>query len=163
LQEEPQIEIIPATTPAELAELVELFVEYQRWLDVDLGFQDFDQELTTLPKEYATPRGCLLLARTAGGELAGAGALRPLDDEVCEMKRLYVRPAWQDRGLGRALAVALIDTAREAGYRALRLDTLEELTAGLELYRSLGFVRTEAYRYNPLPSVVYLELDLKQL
>ena len=156
------IEIISATTPAQLDALVELFVEYQRWLDVDLGFQHFDRELTTLPGDYAPPQGCLLAARAAAGPLAGAVGLRPFDDEVCEMKRLFVRPDWRGRGVGRRLATAVIDAARDRGYARMRLDTLAGLTAGLELYRSLGFAPIDPYRYNPLPAVVYLELDLKR-
>ena len=156
------IAIHPATTRAQLDALVELFVEYQRWLDVDLGFQDFEQELTSLPGEYAPLRGALLIAEVAGaGVIAGAVGVRPLDGAVGELKRLYVRPAWRRRGLGRRLAIAAIDAARAAGYARLRLDTLAGLTAGLELYRGLGFVAIPPYRYNPLPDVVYLELDLR--
>ena len=136
-----------------------LFTEYQQWLGVDLCFQGFDAEMLDLPGKYAEPMGCLLLARD-GEAVAGGVGLWPLDDDVCEMKRLYVRPPWLGRGLGRRLAVAIVDEARDRGYRCMRLDTLPHLTAALGLYRSLGFADTEPYYDNPLDGVSYLELDL---
>jgi len=150
----------PAHTPDHLAAVRQLFVEYSEEIQADLCFQGFSQELAGLPGKYAPPRGCLLLART-GSEVAGCVALRPLDADACEMKRLYVRPAFRGTGLGRQLAQAVIARAREIGYRRMRLDTLQWMTAARALYASLGFVEIPAYYDNPLPGPVYLELDLR--
>ncbi len=136
-----------------------LFREYAGSLGVDLAFQDFESELRDLPGEYAPPRGRLFLAFEEESE-AGCGALRPLDVEICEMKRLYVRREFQGRGLGQQLAETLIQEARGIGYRAMRLDTLPMMLQAQELYRKLGFVEIAAYRYNPVPGSRFLELDL---
>jgi carbonic anhydrase len=136
-----------------------IFREYAAWLKVDLCFQGFEDELRTLPGAYARPRGRLLLARD-GAEIAGAVALRPLEGDVCEMKRLYVRPAWRGRGLGRRLAAAVIAQGRDAGYARMRLDTLAFMAEATRLYRSLGFSEIPAYYHNPLEGVLYLERRL---
>ena len=152
-------DIVSATTPSRIRTIVRLFREYERFLQVDLCFQRFEEELAGLPGKYAGPRGVLLLA-VEEGHAAGCVALRPLEDGACEMKRLYVRPAHAGRGIGRGLATSAIDRARGAGYASMRLDTLEKLTPALRLYRSLGFRECPAYYENPLPGVVYLELKL---
>jgi putative acetyltransferase len=165
--------------PETLAIVRELFAEYGRQLGHDLAFQDFAQELATLPGKYAPPQGAILLA--ARGALASAGAcepfepdrsadavagcvaLRPLGDpaERCgEVKRLWVREPWRRTGLGRRLAEAIVERARQLGYGRLRLDTLASMTPALTLYRSLGFRDIAPYYPNPLPDVVYLELTL---
>jgi len=136
-----------------------LFTEYQQWLGVDLCFQGFESEMTALPGKYAEPQGCLLLAR-AGETIIGGVGLWPLDEGICEMKRLYVRPQWLGQGLGRALALAIIEEARKRGYGRMFLDTLPQLTAALALYGSLGFADTEPYYENPLDGVKYMALDL---
>lgn len=136
-----------------------LFREYQAGLGVSLCFQDFETELAELPGKYVDPSGCLLLA-TSDGRAAGVVALRALDGGICEMKRLYVRPAARGRGLGRKLAVSVVDEARKRGHRAMRLDTLPQLAAAIELYRSLGFVEIGNYCDNPIPGARFFELVL---
>ncbi len=136
-----------------------LFREYQRAIGVDLCFQGFDAELAALPAAYARPAGRLLLA-WRGEALAGCGALRPLGPGVAELKRMWTRPAHRGQGVARAVAEALLAAARAQGYRVVRLDTLESMTAARTLYRSLGFVEIGPYYPNPLPGVVYMELQL---
>jgi ribosomal protein S18 acetylase RimI-like enzyme len=137
----------------------DLFLEYSKSLDVDLCFQGFAEELATLPGDYAGPTGRLLLVFEEL-QAAGCGALRRIDDEVCEMKRLYVRPAFRGKGAGRELIDALIRAAREVGYKRVRLDTLPSMTRAMEIYRSLGFREIAPYRVNPVPGASFLELDL---
>jgi GNAT superfamily N-acetyltransferase len=159
----PDVCILEACTPAELALARVLFTEYAQQLDVDLCFQDFDAELQTLPGPYAPPLGTLLLALVDGAP-AGCGALRPLPEadypNACEMKRLFVRRAFRRFGLGRQLAQALIDQALRAGYSTLLLDTLDDMEAARGLYASLGFEEIPPYYYNPLPGAHYLKADL---
>ncbi|MGQ0833664.1 MAG: GNAT family N-acetyltransferase [Gammaproteobacteria bacterium] len=137
----------------------ELFREYAAWLGVDLGFQDFERELATLPGKYAPPDGCILLARI-GGEVAGCVALRPLEPNVCEMKRLWVREAFRGRRIGERLSRAVMQRGAEIGYTVMRLDTLAHMVKAHELYRSLGFREIAPYYANPLPGAMYLEAAL---
>jgi ribosomal protein S18 acetylase RimI-like enzyme len=148
-----------ARTAADVDGIRQLFTEYAQSLGVDLSFQDFDEELAGLPGAYAGPAGCLLLA-DAGGRLLGCVAVRPLGTDVCEMKRLYVRPEFRAIGAGRALAAAAIEFARRAGYGAMRLDTLPDMAAARALYRRLGFREIPAYRYNPVPGTSFMELAI---
>ena len=137
-----------------------LFLEYAESLDVSLCFQGFDRELAALPGDYAPPRGCWLLA-CIDGAVAGGVAVRPFAAGVCEMKRLYVRPAYRDFGLGRRLATAAVDVGRQRGYRAMCLDTLPSMAAAIALYRTLGFVETAPYYVNPLAGALYFEKPLR--
>jgi putative acetyltransferase len=149
-----------AVSPAEIETVRSLFLEYARSLDFELCFQSFDEELSALPGDYAPPDGRLWLAEL-DGRAVGCVALHRHAGDICEMKRLYVRPEARGGGLGRALVEALIAEARRIGYRKLRLDTVgATMRNAVSLYRSLGFKDIPAYRENPMPSVVYLELDL---
>lgn len=159
----PTIEMVCPDTPELLAATRDIFRDYASRLGVDLTFQHFDAELATLPGEYAGPSGRLLLA-FVDGALAGCGALRPVQDvdyaNACEMKRLFVRPAYRRFGLGRALAQDLMDEARRSGYSVMLLDTLDEMEAARELYTSLGFEEIPPYYYNPVPGAHYLKVEL---
>jgi putative acetyltransferase len=137
----------------------ELFREYERWIGVDLEFQRFADELAALPGDYAPPRGRLYVALD-GETVAGCIALRAIDLDTCEMKRLYVRDAVRGRGVGRALVTKLLAEARTIGYRRMRLDTLPMMTAAIAMYREFGFREIEPYRFNPLPGALYMELQL---
>jgi len=139
-----------------------LFLEYATSLGFSLCFQNFDEELATLPGEYAPPRGRLFLARVNGRD-AGCVGLRPLSATVCEMKRLYVRTDFRGSGVGRRLAQAAIDAARDERYNRMRLDTVEPLmSAAVSLYRTLGFREIAPYTGNPQPGALYMELDLEK-
>jgi ribosomal protein S18 acetylase RimI-like enzyme len=143
-----------------LLEARALIEEYAASLGIDLEFQGFDAELASLPGDYAPPGGRLLLARV-DGQSAGCVAVRPLDAGLCEMKRLYVRPLFRGRGLGRELAEAAVSAARAAGHRAMRLDTLATMGAAQGLYQELGFRPIAPYRHNPHPGTEFLELALR--
>jgi GNAT superfamily N-acetyltransferase len=149
-----------AGTAADLDDVRELCREYAAWLEVDLCFQGFEEELASLPGKYAPPSGRLLLAEV-DGRLAGVIGLREFEPGLCEMKRLYVRDFARGHNVGRALAVRVITEAKLAGYRAMRLDTLPgRMVAANTLYESLGFRDIPAYYANPVPGVRYMELDL---
>ena len=151
------IQIDRASTGEELEAVRSLFQEYADSLGVDLNYQGFDRELRDLPGDYAPPTGTLLLARR-DGDIVGCVGVRALDERTAEMKRLYVRPAGRGLGLGRTLTEAAITFARDAGFRCMRLDTLPQMQRAQELYRALGFVEIESYRYSAVPGTVYLEL-----
>jgi len=149
-----------AAGPADIETVHTLFVEYGESLNFSLCFQGFDEELAALPGKYAPPGGRLLLAEIAG-DTAGVVGLRPADlDGACEMKRLYLRPAFRGRGLGRRLAETAIAAAREAAYGKMVLDTVETMAEAGALYRDLGFVEIPPYYDNPISGVRYYALDL---
>jgi putative acetyltransferase len=159
----PEIQLVHAQSP-ELVEAARIiFIEYADSLGIDLSFQNFDAELASLPGEYAAASGQLLLAY-CDGELAGCGAFRPIADvdyaNACEMKRLYVRRPFRRFGLGRALALSLMDKAREAGYSCMLLDTLDDMEAARELYATLGFHEIAPFYFSPIAGAHYLKADL---
>ena len=152
--------IAQAQSTAQIAQVRELFLEYAKSLGFSLCFQSFDQELAGLPGDYAPPDGRLLLAEYAG-QVAGCIALHPLEPGTCEMKRLYLRPAFRGKGLGRKLTERILHEARSIGYRRLRLDTVEPVMKdAVAMYRKLGFREIAPYRANPMEGTLYLELTL---
>lgn len=148
-----------ASGASDLEHIRVLFREYADALGVNLDYQGFDEELRELPGSYAPPAGTLLLARN-DGEVVGCVGVRPIDERTAEMKRLFVRPSGRGLGLGRTLAEAAIRFATVTGYERMRLDTLPQMDRAQELYRSLGFMPIEAYRFSPVPGTVFLELVL---
>ena len=154
------LSIIPALSPTQIAQARELFLEYAQSLGFSLCFQNFDQELAGLPGDYTPPSGRLLLAEWEG-QVAGCVALRKLEDGICEMKRLYLRPGFRGKGLGRAVAEHIIAEARAIGYGRMRLDTVEPvMKEAVAMYRRLGFREIPAYRKNPIDGALYMELTL---
>ncbi|HMB92383.1 MAG TPA: GNAT family N-acetyltransferase [Rhodothermales bacterium] len=152
-----EITIYPAHEPQHIPHVYALFQEYADWLGIDLSYQNFEQELANLPGAYAPPTGAVFLAALKG-RIAGCVALRPLGEGICEMKRLYVRPAFQGHGLGRQLAELIITAGHERGYHRMVLDTLDRMQAAQALYASLGFREIESYYQNPLDGVHFMEL-----
>jgi putative acetyltransferase len=142
-----------------IASIHELFVEYQQALGIDLCFQDFAVELSNLPGKYAPPSGELLLILLNGQPVA-CGAMRELADGICELKRIYVRPTARRMGIARSISVRLIESAKDRGYRAMRLDTLKRLVGATELYEDLGFGYIEPYNHAPEVDIVYMEKAL---
>jgi putative acetyltransferase len=149
-----------AETPAQIAQARELFLEYAQSLGFSLCFQNFDKELAGLPGDYAPPEGRLLLAEF-DGQVAGCVALHKLDDGICEMKRLYLRPQFRGKRLGRVLADRIIAEARQIGYRRMRLDTVEPVMKdAVAMYRKIGFQEIAPYCENPIAGALYMELAL---
>ena len=148
-----------ATSHADYATARALFEEYAAEIEIDLCFQNFAAELDSLASMYSQPGGALLIAEV-DNVVAGCVALRPFREDICEMKRMYVRPAFRGRGLGQQLAVSIVHAARDLGYREMVLDTLASMRAATALYTSMGFTQAEAYYSNPLPNVRYFALDL---
>ena len=153
--------IFQAENDSHISAARELFKEYEANIGVSLCFQNFEQEVKGLPGDYAPPDGRLLLA-TIDDQLAGCIALRKLAPEVCEMKRLFIRPAFRGTGLGRELANSIIDEARKQGYLRMRLDTMPgRMDKAIALYQSLGFVEIEPYYTNPVADAKFMELTLR--
>jgi len=152
--------IYKTVSPEHVDEARKLFLEYGESLGFSLCFQSFDKEVAGLPGDYSPPDGRLLLAEHEG-KVAGCVALHKLSDGVCEMKRLYVRPEFRGKALGRALTERVIAEARAAGYLQMRLDTIVgKMDSAIALYRELGFREIPPYRENPIPGAIYMELKL---
>ncbi|KAL4893647.1 acyl-CoA N-acyltransferase [Aspergillus ambiguus] len=174
----PSFTIIPAATPAHIAAARALFTAYTDWLNLDLTFQNFASELQSLPGQYGAPHGALLLAYStrpdSAGQALGCIAVRPLPaakpgsgsapagvaSECCEMKRLFVAPEARGMRLGEALVRAVVRSARELGYREMRLDTLPMMQGAIALYRRVGFVEIPPYYETPLEGTLFLSLRL---
>ena len=156
----PELQTLQVESSAQIAVVRELFLEYANSLGFSLCFQSFDQELASLPGDYAPPDGRLLLA-TSNGYPAACVALHKLAPEICEMKRLYVRPQFRGKGFGRELAERVVAEARQIGYKKIRLDTVEPvMTTAVAMYRKLGFREIDPYRPNPIAGALYMELQL---
>lgn len=154
------LRIFHANSSDDIQEARALFEEYATGLGFSLCFQSFDKELANLPGDYAAPDGRLLLAEEEG-ELAGCIAMRKLEPHVCEMKRLFLRPAYRGKGLGKVLVESIIDEARKLGYRYMRLDTVPgRMDQAIALYRAMGFVEIEAYCENPVEGAKFMQLNL---
>jgi ribosomal protein S18 acetylase RimI-like enzyme len=153
------IDIRPARFPDDIEAVRAIFREYADGLGVDLGFQAFDEELAALPGKYSPPRGTILLA-WRDEHVIGCVALRAFEFDICEMKRLYVRPEGRGHQIGTLLAQAVVHAAKEAGYRRMRLDTLPSMKSAQRLYASLGFRPISAYVFNPVEGTQFLELEI---
>jgi GNAT superfamily N-acetyltransferase len=152
--------LVQAESLTQLAQTRELFLEYSQSLGFSLCFQGFDKELADLPGDYAPPEGRLLLAYY-DAQLAACVALHKLEPGICEMKRLYLRPQFRGKGLGRALADRIITEARQIGYHRMRLDTVGPVMKdAVAMYRKIGFREIPPYRVNPMPGTIYMELRL---
>ncbi len=155
------LQILQVNTTQNLEFARALFKEYTASLGFDLDFQNFKEELANLPGDYAPPDGRLLIAFWQE-QVTGCVALRKLEDRICEMKRLYVRPQFQGKGIGKALAEAIIEKARKIGYFRMCLDTISSMDRARALYLSLGFKEIAPYRYNPIKGAAFMELGLTQ-
>jgi len=153
------VRVVRALSEGDISNVRTLFTEYASSLGFDLSFQDFEKELAELPGEYSQANACLLLALESE-RVAGCVGIIKLSQGTCEMKRLYVRPAFRGKGIGKLLATSIIREAHKMGYKKMRLDTVPSMKEAIALYRSLGFKEIQAYRYNPIEGALFMELDL---
>lgn len=154
------LQIIQAKSEKQLNIIRKLFTEYTNWLGFDLSFQNYEKEFAELPGLYTPPKGRLLLA-FYNSKIAGCVGLREFAKGICEMKRMYVKPKYRRKGIGRSLGIAIIEEARKIGYKRMRLDTVPWMKQAIELYYSLGFKKIKPYRYNPIKGSLFLELILR--
>jgi len=155
------LKIEEVNTSSQIKLVRELFLEYSNYLGIDLEFQNFKEEIKSLPGEYASPTGCILLGYY-NDNLAGCVAMREYSNSICEMKRLFVRPKFRGKGLGRALSIEIIKCAKlKFNYTYMRLDTLAFMKEAINIYISLGFNEIESYRYNPFEGARFFELKLE--
>jgi ribosomal protein S18 acetylase RimI-like enzyme len=152
-------EIIIADTDTAYTAAKELFEEYATWLGIDLCFQKFDEELLQLREMYGLPTGAILLYKTEEG-FGGCVAIRDKGNNIAELKRMYIKPEYRGRGVGKILLEKALALSKELGYKKIRLDTLSSMTTAIQLYRSAGFYNIEAYYFNPEPAAVFFEKEL---
>ncbi len=152
---------VVAASGKDIPHVQNLWREYWRWLGLAPDFQNFTEELRTLPGVYAPPFGQLLLA-THAGEYVGTAALRPIRDNACEAKRLYVRPSHRGMGIGKMLLQTLVREARGIGHHEMFADTLSSMTSALTMYRVMGFTEVAPYAAPPTPDAIYLRLSLSE-
>ena len=155
-----KLRILGADDHVELEQVRQFFRNYAAWLGVDLDYQNFGDEMASLPGAYAAPAGRLFFAEFEGRP-AGCVGIRPSSDGVCEMKRLYVEPEMRGNGIGRQLALAAIKAAKALGYRKVMMDTLPAMRIAVKLYRELGFKEAPAYYPTPVEGALFLALDLE--
>ncbi len=148
-----------ALTEKQKRQAKKLFIEYSNHLGVDLNFQNFKEELKTFPRHYSPPEGCILMAYYRDKPV-GCVALRKFKDDICEMKRLYIRPKFRRKGIGKTLSTAIISKSKEIGYKYMRLDTLPFMKEAITLYLALGFKEISPYRYNPFENAKFFEIEL---
>lgn len=153
------VSIVKAKVEHEYNHAKNLMVEYSESIGIDLSFQNFDEELKNVVKEYGAPDGCLLLAKD-GEQFVGCVALRKIDHQICKMKRLYVKPDWKGKGIGKRLATSILKEGKALGYHFMRLDTLSSMKPAVSLYKSLGFYEIDPYYFNPIENTLYMELNL---
>lgn len=154
------IEILPVNTPELTEETKRLFREYEKWLNVSLCFQGFEEEVNSLPGKYSPPEGRLYIVKY-DSKYSGCIALRKIEDGICEMKRLFLKEELRGKGIGNTLVTKIINDAKAIGYKTMRLDTIKEkMPKAVEIYTKHGFVETEQYYHNPNPHTLFLELDL---
>lgn len=153
------VSIVEARSEEQMKVVKTLFTEYSESIGIDLNFQGFADELHDLPGVYSPPKGCILLASENCAPV-GCVALKPISDNICEMKRLYVRKSHQGRGIGRMLVKDLIRTANRKNYHRMRLDTIPTMQRAIKLYESFGFYKIPEYRYNPLEGALFFEILL---
>ena len=149
--------IVIANTDEEYAAASQLFQEYAAWLGIDLCFQSFDEELLKLKEMYGLPTGAILLYKDEA--FAGCVAIRNKGAQIAELKRMYLKPGFQKRGIGKALLEKALELAKELGYKKIRLDTLASMTSAINLYKAAGFYNIEAYYFNPEPNALYFEKE----
>jgi len=153
------LDYIFVSQPNEYKSAMDLFLEYANWLNIDLSFQKFDEELKMLKTMYGPPLGCIILCKHEN-DFVACVAVRKIDDGVAELKRMYVKPEFQRMGIGENLLKLSISFAKEKGYKTIKLDTLNTMKPAMNLYAKHGFVETDAYYFNPEPTAVYFELKL---
>ena len=153
------LKIIEAKSKEQIEIVCDMFKEYAEYLQIDLDFQNFNEELASLPGDYSSPFGSILLAYF-NNNLAGCVALRKYNKKICEIKRLYVKKNYRSLKIGRKLTQEIIDKARIIGYKSIRLDTLPTMKKAINLYLSLGFSEIKPYRHNPIEGARYFELKL---
>lgn len=149
-------EYIFVSTDDEYASAVKLFAEYAEWLNIDLSFQNFSEELIEVRTMYAPPKGCIILCKV-NSDYVACVAVRPRENNTAELKRMYVKPLYQRKGIGKILLYKSLDFAKQFGYEKMRLDTLNTMTPAMNLYTKSGFYTIPAYYHNPEPTAVYFE------